>query len=80
MLFRSELTFEAFDAAKTEIRTVRLNPGAQERLDTIRRYFAAERHGASGDFLGQDLMRRFRAYLTDPEAAPLDTSDEGPGT
>ena len=75
----SELTFDAFDAAKAEIRTVSLNPEAQERLDRIRRYFETERHGEPGDFLGQDLMRRFRAHLKDPAAAPLDTSDEGSG-
>jgi hypothetical protein len=76
----TELTFDAFDAAKAEIRTVSLNPEAQERLDRIRRYFETERHGEPGDFLGQDLMRRFRAHLKDPAAAPLDTSDEGTGT
>jgi hypothetical protein len=76
----TELTFDAFDAAKTEIRTVSLNPEAQERLDRIRRYFETERHGQSGDFLGEDLMRRFRAHLRDPAAAPLDTRDEGTGT
>ena len=76
----TELTFDAFDAAKAEIRTVSLNPEAQERLDRIRRYFETERHGQSGDFLGEDLMRRFRAHLRDPDAAPLDTSDEGAGT
>jgi hypothetical protein len=75
----TELTFDAFDAAKSEIRTVSLNPEAQERLDRIRRYFETERHGESGDFLGPDLMRRFRAHLRDPAGAPLDTSDEGPG-
>jgi hypothetical protein len=76
----TELTFDAFDAAKAEIRTVSLNPEAQERLDRIRRYFETERRGQSGDFLGEDLMRRFRAHLRDPAAAPLDTTDEGPGT
>jgi len=76
----TELTFDAFDAAKAEIRTVSLNPEAQERLDRIRHYFERERAGHSGDFLGEDLMRRFRAHLRDPAAAPLDTSDEGPGT
>ena len=76
----TELTFEAFDAAKAEIRTISLNPEAHERLDTIRRYFSAERGRESGDALGEDLMRRFRAHLKDPAAAPLDTSDEGPGT
>jgi hypothetical protein len=76
----AELTFDAFDAAKAEIRTVSLNPEAQARLDRIRRYFETERHGHSGDFLGEDLMRRFRAHLRDPAAAPLDTSDEGTGT
>jgi Proto-chlorophyllide reductase 57 kD subunit len=76
----TELTFDAFDAAKAEIRTVSLNPEAQERLDRIRHYFETERHGQSGDFLGEDLMRRFRAHLRDPDATPLDTSDEGPGT
>jgi hypothetical protein len=76
----TELTFDAFDAAKAEVRVVSLNPEAQERLDRIRRYFETERPGQSGDFLGQDLMRRFRAHLRDPAAAPLDTSDEGTGT
>ena len=57
-----------------------LNPEAQERLDRIQRYFEAERHGQSGDFLGEDLMRRFRAHLRDPASTPLDTSDEGTGT
>ena len=75
----TELTFDAFDAAKAEIRTVSLNPEAQDRLDRIRHYFETERHGQSGDFLGEDLMRRFRAHLRDPAAAPLDTSDEGTG-
>ena len=42
----TELTFDAFDAAKAEIRTVSLNPEAQERLDRIRHYFETERHGA----------------------------------
>jgi len=76
----TELTFEAFDAAKDRIRIVSLNPEAQERLDRIRRYFAEERHGESGDVLGHDLMRRFRQHLEDPAATPLDTTDEGPGT
>jgi hypothetical protein len=71
----TELTFDAFDAAKERIRLVSLNPEAQERLDTIRRYFAEERRGAPGDTLGEDLMRRFRAYLQDPAAAPLDAGD-----
>jgi hypothetical protein len=74
----TELTFDAFDAAKAEIRTVSLNPEAQARLDRIRQYFATERPGAPGDLLGPDLMGRFRAHLRDPEAAPLDTRDEGP--
>ena len=72
----TELTFEAFDAAAAEIRTVTLNPEAQERLETIRRYFTTERPGVPGDLLGPDLMGRFRAYLHDPTAAPLDPSDE----
>ena len=74
-----ELTFDAFDAAKERIKLVSLNPEAQERLDRIRHYFEAERHGQPGDFLGQDLMRRFRAHLRDPASTPLDTSDSGDG-
>lgn len=66
-----ELTFEAFEAAKERIRLVSLNPEAQERLDAIRRYFREERKGGHGDTLGEDLMRRFREYLKDPEGAPL---------
>src|SRR5262249_25126386 len=76
----TELTFDAFDAAKAEIRTVSLNPEAQARLDPIRRYCEAERCGQAGVFRGEDLMRRFRAPLRAPAATPLDTSDEGPGT
>jgi GNAT superfamily N-acetyltransferase len=75
----AELTFEAFDAAKEQIRIVSLNPEAQHRLDAIRRYFAEERHAASGDTLGEDLMRRFREYLRDPSAAPLDVDEAPPG-
>jgi GNAT superfamily N-acetyltransferase len=76
----TELTFDAFDAAKERMRVVSLNPEAQERLDRIRHYFETERHGQSGDFLGHDLMARFRTYLKDPAAAPLDTTDSGPGS
>jgi hypothetical protein len=76
----TELTFDAFDAAKAELRQVSLNPEAHERLDRIRRYFETERPGERGDLLGHDLMRRFRAYLRDPAGTPLDTSDAGPGT
>jgi hypothetical protein len=76
----SELTFDAFDAAKERMRLVSLNPEAQERLDRIRRYFATERAGESGDLLGQDLMHRFRAHLRDPASAPLDPADAEPGT
>jgi hypothetical protein len=75
----TELTFDAFDAAKERMRVVSLNPEAQDRLDRIRQYFETERHGQSGDFLGHDLMARFRTYLKDPAAAPLDTTDPGPG-
>ena len=39
-----------------------------------------KKRGQPGDVLGQDLMRRFRAYLKDPAATPLDTSDDGPRT
>jgi hypothetical protein len=75
----TELTFDAFDAAKDRIRLVSLNPEAQARLDTIRHYFETERHGATGDLLGPELMQRFRTYLKDPAAAPLDPTDQGPG-
>jgi hypothetical protein len=68
----TELTFDAFDAAKERLRLVSLNPEAQARLDTIRRYFETERRGTPGDFLGHELMQRFRAYLKDPAATPLD--------
>ncbi|HSE96347.1 MAG TPA: PCP reductase family protein [Methylomirabilota bacterium] len=74
----AELTFDAFDAAKDRLRVVSLNPEAQERLDRIRQYFATERSSAPGDVLGPDLMRRFRAHLRDPAAAPLDLADEAP--
>jgi len=71
----SELTFDAFDAAKEEIRIVSLNPEAHERLDAIRRYFAEERTGGHGDTLGEDLMRRFREYLKDPSKVSLNTDE-----
>jgi hypothetical protein len=74
----TELTFDAFDAAKERVRLVSLNPEAQARLDAIRRYFETERRGRSGDFLGHDLMRRFRRYLADPAAAPLEGREDGP--
>jgi hypothetical protein len=75
----TELTFDAFDAAKDRIRLVSLNPEAQERLDRIRRYFESERHRASGDVLGEELMRRFRAHLRDPAGTPLDPgADDSP--
>lgn len=72
----SELTFDAFDVARERIRLIRLNPEAQERLDRIRRYFAEERQGRPGDTLGEELMRRFRAYLRDPAGAPLPAEEE----
>jgi hypothetical protein len=72
-----ELTFDAFDAAKERVRLVSLNPDAHERLDAIRRYFEQERRGVPGDFLGHDLMRRFREYLRDPAAAPLEAPAPG---
>jgi hypothetical protein len=75
----TELTFDAFDAAKERIRLVSLNPEAQERLDAIRRYFETGRPHAPGDVLGPELMARFRAYLRDPSAAPLEPPDEEHG-
>jgi hypothetical protein len=73
-----ELTFDAFDAAKERIRLVSLNPEAHERLDRIRQYFDEERHAESGDVMGHELMRRFRAHLRDPALDPLDP-DEAAG-
>jgi hypothetical protein len=73
----TELTFDAFDAAKAEIRTVSLNPEAQERLDHPA---PAETGATAAPGPQADLMRRFRAHLKDPAGAPLDTSDEGTGT
>ncbi len=72
----TELTFDAFDAARERIRLVSLNPEAQERLDRIRRYFQHERRGGTGDTLGEELMRRFRAYLRDPAGAPLEIPED----
>ena len=74
----SALTFDAFDAAKTDIRTVSLNPEAQERLDRIRRYFEAERHAVPGDLLGHDLMQRFRRYLEESRLGPARHERRGP--
>jgi hypothetical protein len=73
----AELTFDAFDAAKERMRIVSLNPEAQARLDAIRRYFETERARPAGDVLGPELMQRFRAYLEDPAAAPLDCEGGG---
>jgi len=72
----TELTFDAFDAARERMRLVSLNPEAQERLDRIRRYFERERRGSAGDTLGAELMQRFRAYLRDPAGAPLEIPED----
>ncbi|MFZ5875211.1 MAG: hypothetical protein ACOYXU_02265 [Nitrospirota bacterium] len=55
-----ELTFDAFDKAKQEVKRLQGNEQAEHRLDEIRTYMAKKPHVG---VLGEELMTRFRKYL-----------------
>ncbi|MBI4715923.1 MAG: PCP reductase family protein [Nitrospirae bacterium] len=59
----TELTFEAFDAAKEKVKRLQNNEEAEERLEHIRAYMTGGDR-SSGDILGKDIMERFRRYLS----------------
>jgi hypothetical protein len=55
-----ELTFDAFDKAKQEVKRLKGNEQAEHRLDEIRTYMTKKPHVG---VLGEELMTRFRKYL-----------------
>lgn len=56
----TELTFDAFDAAKEQVKRLQGNEQADKRLDEIREYMTTKpRVGV----LGEALMQRFRKFL-----------------
>ncbi len=55
-----ELTFEAFDYAKENIKKIRENKEAQERLDEIREYVTSK--GKIG-VIDQDMLDKMKEYL-----------------
>jgi hypothetical protein len=56
----TELTFDAFDKAKQEVKRLQGNEQAEHRLEEIRTYMTKKPHVG---VLGEDLMTRFRKYL-----------------
>lgn len=56
----TELTFDAFDKAKQEVKRLQGNEQADSRLDEIRAYMEKKPHVG---VLGDELMTRFRKYL-----------------
>ncbi|MFZ5861362.1 MAG: hypothetical protein ACOYXR_00735 [Nitrospirota bacterium] len=56
----TELTFDAFDKAKQEVKRLQGNEQADSRLDEIRAYMTKKPHVG---VLGEELMTRFRKYL-----------------
>jgi len=56
----TELTFDAFDTAKQQVKRLQGNEQADKRLDEIREYMAKKPHVG---VLGEGLMQRFRNYL-----------------
>ncbi len=56
----TELTFDAFDKAKQEVKRLQGNEQAESRLDEIRSYMEKKPHVG---VLGDELMTRFRKYL-----------------
>lgn len=56
----TELTFDAFDKAKQEVKRLQGNEQAESRLDEIRSYMEKKPHVG---VLGEELMTRFRKYL-----------------
>ncbi len=56
----TELTFDAFDTAKQQVKRLQGNDQADKRLEEIRDYMAKKPHVG---VLGEELMQRFRKYL-----------------
>jgi hypothetical protein len=56
----TELTFDAFDKAKQEVRRLQGNEQAESRLEEIRAYMEKKPHVG---VLGEELMTRFRKFL-----------------
>lgn len=56
----TELTFDAFDKAKQEVKRLQGNEQAESRLDEIRAYMEKKPHVG---VLGEELMTRFRKFL-----------------
>ena len=56
----TELTFDAFDTAKQQVKRLQGNEQADKRLEEIREYMAKKPHVG---VLGEGLMQRFRNYL-----------------
>ncbi len=60
----TELTFDAFDAAKGQVKRLVGNEQAEKRLEEIRAYMKEKPPGLkTGGVLGEALMQRFRKYL-----------------
>jgi hypothetical protein len=60
----TELTFDAFDAAKQKVKRLKDNEQAEKRLEEIRDYMTKKPHVG---VLGDELMQRFRRYLKGEE-------------
>ncbi|MGH7273561.1 MAG: PCP reductase family protein [Nitrospiria bacterium] len=60
----SELTFDAFEAAKQKVKRLKGNEQAEKRLEEIRDYMTKKPHVG---VLGEELMERFRKYLKGEE-------------
>ncbi|MGH7274741.1 MAG: hypothetical protein ACREIQ_09825, partial [Nitrospiria bacterium] len=60
----SELTFDAFEAAKQKVKRLKGNEQAEKRLEEIRDYITKKPHVG---VLGEELMERFRKYLKGEE-------------
>lgn len=64
----TELTFDAFDAAKQKVKRLKGNEQAEKRLEEIRDYMTKKPHVG---VLGEELMQRFRRYLKGEEKKPM---------
>ncbi len=57
----TELSFDAFDIAKTRVPRLKENPEAVKRFNTIREFVDAREH--PGDLLGQELLGQMKEKL-----------------
>lgn len=57
----TELSFDAFDIAKTKVPRLKGNPEAVKRFNTIREFVDAREH--PGDLLGQELLGQMKEKL-----------------